>query len=272
MCDNPTPEEQERLADQLYVQNGNLARIRPECVKIDPVMRALAKLFLNSLWGKWAQKQSKNCHTTIYGQQQFSSLLGDRSIEMQSLMLRNISPGVFKVNYKKKDSFVSPVPHGNVFLAAAVTAWARITLHKQMLVIGASNLIYCDTDSIIFRWPKTGQNLSGIGLGKWTDEYPNNKIRKVYALAPKLYALELGPKDGSQEPGPQFESFRAKGIQMTLENQSRLGFDTILPLIRRTIEDKTAEHTINVKNFNIFTNSTNNALPFGNLFSRYNTK
>jgi 3-dehydroquinate synthase class II len=91
-------------------------------------------------------------------------------------------------------------------------------------------------------------------------------------LAPKLYALELGPKDGSQEPGPQFESFRAKGIQMTLENQSRLGFDTILPLIRRTIEDKTAEHTINVKNFNIFTNSTNNALPFGNLFSRYNTK
>ena len=59
---------------------------------------------------------------------------------------------------------------------------------------------------------------------------------------------------------------------MTLENQSRLGFDQILPLLKKTMEDKQTEHTIEVNNFNIFTNSTNNVLPFGNLFSRYNTK
>lgn len=277
-CDDPTPEEQERIADQLYVLNGNLARIRPEKVTIDPVMRSLAKLFLNSLWGKWAQKQSKNCHSTIYGQQQLSALMSDNTIEKESLMFRNISPGVFKANYKKKNSFVAPVAHGNVFLAAAVTAWARITLHRQMLKIGADRLIYCDTDSIIFRWPKNGQNLSGIGLGKWTDEYPKNRIIRVYALAPKLYALTLGPKNVTMdrdllEQGC-YESFRAKGIQMTLENQSRLGFAQILPLLKQTMEDKDKgkEHTIEVNNFNIFTNSTNNVLPFGNLFSRYNTK
>lgn len=271
-CENPTVEEQEMIADRLYVQNGYLARIRPECVKLDPVMRALAKLFLNSLWGKWAQKQAKNCHTTVYGQQQLTELLSSKAIEKESLMFRNVSPGVFKVNYRKKGSFVAPVAHGNVFLAAAVTAWARITLHKQMIRIGPERIIYCDTDSIIFRWPKNGENLSGIGLGKWTDEYPNNTIVRVYCLAPKLYAITLGPEDMSVADPTCYESFRAKGVQMSLVNQDRLGFQHILPLIKQSIEQKEVEHTIEVNNFNIFTNSTNNALPFGNLFSRYNTK
>lgn len=274
--DTPSPEEQEQIADALYIQNGHLARIRPSFVKLDPVMRALAKLFLNSLWGKWAQKQARNFHTTVYGQQQLSSLIGDTTVERSSLMFRNISPGVFKVNYKKKSSFIAPVAHGNIFIAAAVTAWARITLHRQMLKIGSERIIYCDTDSIIFRWPKNGERLSGIGLGKWTDEYPGNTIVRVYALAPKLYALTLGSKEGSGQdllhPENCYESFRAKGIQMTLENQTRLGFDKILPLIKNTLEHKHVECTVEVNNFNIFTNSTNNTLPFGNLFSRYNTK
>jgi len=114
-------------------------------------------------------------------------------------------------------------------------------------------------------------------LGKWTDEYPNNTIVRVYALAPKLYALTLGSKEGGtsdllEHPEKCYESFRAKGIQMTLENQTRLGFDKILPLIKNTLEHKQVECTVEVNNFNIFTNSTNNTLPFGNLFSRYNTK
>lgn len=266
--DNPDSEEQERLADQLYHQNGGLARIRPDKVKLDPVMRALAKLFLNSLWGKWAQKPAKECHTTVYGTQQFFQLWNDWTVEKESCLFRDISPGVFKVSYKKKDPFINPVPHGNIWLAAAVTAWARITLHKQMIRIGPERLIYCDTDSIIFLWPRNGEKLSGIGLGHWTDEYPKNVILKVYALAPKLYALTLGNTNTDET----YESFRTKGVQMTLGNQSKMSFSNILPLIERTLLDKQTTHDIEVANFSIFTNATNNRLPFGQLFSRYNKK
>lgn len=267
-CDNPSEEEQNLIADQLYQQNGGLAHIRPDMVKLDPVMRALAKLYLNSLWGKWAQKASKECHTTIYGTQQFFQLWNDLTVERESCLFRDISPGVYKVNYKKKNPFIQPVAHGNIWLAASVTAWARITLHKQMLRIGSERLIYCDTDSIIFLWPKNGEKLSGIGLGHWTDEYPNHIIQKVYALAPKLYALTLANRNDTNT----HESFRAKGVQMTLNNQTKMSFQNILPLIQKTMENKTEEHTIEVDNFSIFTNSTNNRLPFGNLFSRYNKK
>lgn len=265
---NPDAIEQEEIAERLYHQNGKLARIRPDKVKLDPVMRALAKLYLNSLWGKWAQKSSKECHTTIYGTQQFFQLWNDRSVERESCLMRSISPGVYKVSYKKKDPFIKPVAHGNVWLAASVTAWARITLHRQMIRIGPERLIYCDTDSIIFLWPKDGENLSGVGLGKWTDEYPDNRIVKVYALAPKLYALTLADDNKQTE----YESFRAKGVQMTLRNQSKMAFENILPLIQKTVLEKETMHTIEVDNFSIFANSTNNQLPFGNLFTRYNSK
>ena len=267
-CDDPTPEEKEMIADRLYHQNGDLARIRVDKVKLDPVMRALAKLFLNSLWGKWAQKAAKECHTTIYGTQQFFQLWNDKTVERESCQFRDISPGVYKVSYKKKDPFINPVPHGNVWMAAAVTAWARIALHTQMIRIGPERLIYCDTDSIIFLWPKTGPNLSGIGLGKWTDEYPKNRIVKVYALDPKMYALVLA----DDAKGTSYESFRAKGVQMTLANQEKMGFESILPLIQKTVTEKETMHTIEVANFSIFTNSMNNQLPFGVLYSRYNTK
>jgi hypothetical protein len=267
--ESPSEEEQQEIALRLYHQNGQLAFIRPEKVKFDPVMRSLAKLFLNSLWGKWAQKPSKECQTTVYGMQQFFQLWNDRSVEKESCLFRDISPGVYKVNYRKKESFVQAVPHGNIWLAAAVTAWARITLHKQMLRIGSERLIYCDTDSIIFLWPKIGQNLTGVGLGHWTDEYPGHTIERVYALAPKLYALTIADK---RDPTQQKESYRAKGVQMTLANQIQMSFQNILPLIQKTITDKQTEHSISVKNFSIFTNSTNNELPFGFLYTRYNTK
>ena len=268
-CADPSPEEKEDIANRLYIQNGNLARIRIDKVESNPVMRALAKLFLNSLWGKWAQKPSKECQTTVYGMQQFFQLWNDRSVEKESCLFRDISPGVYKVNYKKKDAFIRAVPHGNIWLAASVTAWARITLHKQMLRIGADRLIYCDTDSIIFRWPKNGENLSGVGLGHWTDEYPSHTIERVYALAPKLYALTVSDKNN---PSQQKESYRAKGVQMTLANQIQMSFQNILPLIQKTITDKETQHTIPVNHFSIFTNSTNNQLPFGLLYTRYNTK
>lgn len=275
-CAEPTLEEQNEIAIRLYHQNGGLARIRPEKVKVDPVMRALAKLYLNSLWGKWAQKTSKEEHGEIFGAQQLEQVFNDLKIDRDTLQFRETSPGVYKYSCKKKNPYIKNVPHGNIWLAAAVTAWARITLHKMMIKVNQLDnqmrIFYCDTDSIIFRWPKNGPKLSGIGLGHWTDEYPKNVILKFYALAPKLYALVLGSKSAPDDVTQQKESFRAKGVQMTLANQTKMGFENILPLIQRTIEDKAHKHIIEVNNFSIFTNSTNNALPFGSLYSRYNMK
>lgn len=265
-CENPSEEEQNEIVERLYRQNGNLARIRPNMVRKNAVLRSLAKLYLNSLWGKFAQKSSKTQHTTIYGTQQFLALWNNKKIDQSKCFFREISPGVYKTSYNLKNEFVNPVRHGNLFIAAKVTETARCVLHKKMLQVGPENIIYCDTDSIIFLYNQLMGILTDVGLGKWTNEYPSHVIEHVYALAPKLYSLKLSQNDNSKEV------FRAKGIQMTIENQQKMIFDAIKPLITNLITGKDSHFTIPVKNFTIFSNSGNSALPYGQVFSRYNEK
>jgi hypothetical protein len=263
--ETPDEDEKQRIMIELYHQNGNLGKIRPEKVQKNAVKRQLAKLYLNALWGKFAQKPSKTQHTTVYGTQQFLDVWHDKKIDQSTCQFREISPGVYKVSYNLKEEFIHSVRHGNIFIAAKVTETARCVLHKQMLRIGPERIIYCDTDSIIFLWDRISQ-LTGVGLGKWTNEYPNHRIVQVYALAPKLYSLTI------EKNKQEHESFRAKGIQMTLENQEKMKFDHIKPLIESILRGDKTPTTTSVSNFSIFTNSGNNALPYGQVFTRYNQK
>lgn len=267
--DNPCEEEKLELVEKLYIQNGHLGRIRPDKVKKNAVLRSLAKLYLNSLWGKLAQKPSKNNHLTIYGTQQLLDLIHNPHVQLSSCAFREVSPGVYKSNFKLKEEFVPAVKHGNLFIGAAVTATARTILHRKMLQVGVQNMIYCDTDSIIFTYDPELGILTDVGLGKWTNEYPSAIIEHVYALAPKLYSLKLRPVGGEK---PSYESFRAKGVQLTLNNQELLKFDHVKCLIENLIKGEECEFALEVDNMNIFTNSTNNALPYGQLYTRYNKK
>jgi hypothetical protein len=264
--ESPDETEQNEIVERLYIQNGNLGKIRPNKVKKNPVQRALAKLYLNALWGKFAQKSSKSEHTTIYGTQQFLELWNDKRIIKESCLFREISQGVYKVSYSMKEEYVTPVRHGNLFIAAKVTETARCVLHKQMLRVGPEKVIYCDTDSIIFLKDPNLGDLVGVGLGKWTNEYPNHVILQIYALAPKLYSLMLQNANGPSEV------FRAKGIQMSLENQERMKFNNIKVLIEDLMGASSSPTYVSVKNFSIFTNSGNSALPYGQVYSRYNHK
>lgn len=263
--ESPSDEEKKEIQEKVFVQNGHLGKIRIDKVEKNPVLRTLAKLYLNALWGKFAQKSSKTQHTTVYGTQQFLEIWHDKRIEQESCLFREISQGVYKVTYKLKDEFVHAVKHGNIFIAAKVTETARCVLHAQMIKIGPERIIYCDTDSIIFCYIESLGDLTGVGLGKWTNEYPTKKIKQVYALAPKLYSLMF-------EGESLNEVVKAKGIQMTLVNQEKMKFCHVQKLIEDFMEKKENGYTIQVNNFSIFTNSGNSALPYGSVYTRYNEK
>lgn len=267
LTEEPSEQEQQETVEKVYHDSQQLCRIRPHCVRKDPVKRALAKLYLNSLWGKWAQKPAKSCHTTIYGVQQFLELWHNSHIDQQTCHFREISPMVFKVNYNMKSEYIPSVRHGNLFIAGYVTIHARCVLHKQMLVIGPENVIYCDTDSIIaFIKAELLPVLTGTGLGKWADEYPNETIKAVFALAPKLYSIML------EKNNEISEKLKAKGVMFSLNNQKLLQFDNVKGLIEDLIHHNAQQRTIKVDNFTIYSNSTNSNLPYGKVYSRENIK
>jgi hypothetical protein len=89
-----------------------------------------------------------------------------------------------------------PLPeHVNYLHASYVTSYGRLCLMRFMELVGAENLIYCDTDSLFFRWPKENGPLPfplSTELGQMKLE---DRPKWVETRAPKMYRYET-PKKG----------------------------------------------------------------------------
>lgn len=180
--ESPSEEEQLEIQERVFEQSGRIGRIRPECVQKNPVKRQMAKLFLNSLWGKFCQKPNKDHFVVIHGYQQFASLWYDPSVDKSKFSFRHISNQTWKVKFSSHDSYAKTNPKYNIFLASKVTEEARCILHRQMLKIGPERILYCDTDSIMFIYPKKAPRLEGCGLGNWVNEVRASAPTTCYAL------------------------------------------------------------------------------------------
>jgi hypothetical protein len=270
--DDPSDEEKERLIQELYHQNGNLGRIRKEKVQKNPVKRQLAKLFLNSLWGKFAQKESHYETMTIYGPAQFSYIWSHCAILKESFTFRETSPGTYKVRFQFRSAFVRHVGHGNTLLAARITEAGRCVLHSRMLTIGPERIIYCDTDSIVFYRDRMGPELEGVGLGQWVNEYPDEVIEEFAALAPKMYTVVLS--SGRQGNQIERENVKAKGVMLSCRNKAELKIsrmkELLLPIVRGDKEHLLG--AIQLENMSIYTNCQSMSFDYATMLTRENTK
>lgn len=262
--ETPTEDEQEALVESLYLSNGRVGRIRPEHVRKDPVKRQLAKLYLNALWGKFAQKEATSQSMTVYGPAQFSEVWSMPQLIKESFRFRETSPGVFKVHYKIDEAFSRHVGHGNILFAATVTAHARCVLHRKIMEIGYDNVLYCDTDSVIFLDNPQEPMIPGFGLGEWTDEYPGQEIVRFAAMAPKMYMLEV--------EGCEAHKVRAKGVQLSLRNQRKLQIDCVMPLLDRIGRGDIPTDPIQLENMIISTNSRDAQFEYGTMMTRTGEK
>ena len=68
MSETPSSdEEKEKCIDELYALNGNVARMRKDNVQKNDVQRQIAKIYLNCLWGKFAQSSVDSQNINIFG-------------------------------------------------------------------------------------------------------------------------------------------------------------------------------------------------------------
>jgi hypothetical protein len=257
--DQPSEEEQVRILETLFESNGNIGRAKKENVKKNPVLRQVCKIFLNSLWGKFCQRKKLDFFSEITSYMDYEAIL--ECPESAKMVFRKMNEGRWRVKYTKPDFMLPPNAKYNIYLAAGVTAQARCYLHRQMLKIGPERILYCDTDSIVFLYPRTAVSLTGIGLGKWTDEHPGEEILEFMAVAPKCYMLNI---EGDTV-------MKAKGCIMSVENQKLLSTEVVKRLIQSYCTQKQME-SATLQNFSIFTNSNDIDFSYGTMFSRYNEK
>jgi len=218
--DTPSEVEMQEVIQRVEEESQFVCRVRKEFVKKNPVQRALAKLFLNTLWGKFAQRTEVTKVTTIYSYSDFMEIWNNPSVKRENLQFREIGNRVFQCQYKNIEGYTHRSNRTNIFIAAMVTSKARCILHRQMLKVGPERILYCDTDSIIFHHPNPEQWV-GNGLGQWTDELDGQSITEFFAIAPKFYLMKIGDK----------EEVKAKGVMLTLNNQEKLRRNEMIKLL-----------------------------------------
>lgn len=268
---NNTPEEEiteaqkEEIATMIETNNGGFAKPRLEKVEKNPVLRQLAKIFLNCLWGKLCQKNCSEVEQTIFGYKQYLELLSNPLIDRESVSFRHVGGLVFKSRYKLVDQLQETNRFLNVPIAASVTAHAQVVLMRQMFLVKPERVLYCDTDSIMFLREKGLPPLNKSGLGQWEDEHPGETVTRFWALAPKCYLMEI------KSPEETSYSLKCKGVRTTETNRARTKFDKIHAMIEAAVFERDPL-IIEAETMTIHPNSTNSLIPYGVMCTRYGVK
>ncbi|CAG2257249.1 unnamed protein product [Mytilus edulis] len=101
----------------------------------------------------------------------------------------------------------------NIFLATFTTSWARLKLNDVLDQL-KENVLYHDTDSVIYTERRNAQTLSLRDyLGDFTDELEGHYIEEFVSGGPKHYAYRRS--DGQ-------EVCKVRGFSLNYENQNSL--------------------------------------------------
>jgi hypothetical protein len=205
---------------QRYYNNCGVL-LDKEKIKKNSGMKLLAKICLNSLWGKFGQNDELPTTNYIKNDAWFKLLKRhmNKEVELQNEIM--IDEDTLYVSYIEKVQDKTSLMTTNVALAGFTTANARLRLYKELYKLN-DRVIYCDTDSIIYEYRKNEYNTQeGDCLGEWELE-ENGDIKNVYALAPKTYGYTS--IDGEQK-------YKCKGITLNNGNKTHFSFDTLKNLI-----------------------------------------
>jgi hypothetical protein len=195
-------------------------------IALNPGLRFTAKLFLNSLWGKFGQRSNLPRTVFVHSFGELNSLLQRRDIEVSDLIeFQGATPDddICQVQFKMKLDFADELPNTNIFVAVFTTAHARLKLLREMEKLDR-RVLYYDTDSIIYESRAGDQEpRTGSFLGELTHELkPGDYIVEFFSGGPKNYGYRT--KDGKVTQ-------KHKGITLTANVLQTLSFDVAKEMV-----------------------------------------
>uniref|UniRef100_A0A1I7U811 DNA-directed DNA polymerase n=1 Tax=Caenorhabditis tropicalis TaxID=1561998 RepID=A0A1I7U811_9PELO len=161
--------------------------------------RAVAKLMLNSLWGKFAQRIDRENTVVIIDPMEFWKMFFDTSVVIMDVLPVN---DVLVVKFRKQKETLQSLKTSAIQLASYTTSYARLRLYRFMELVGGDNILYTDTDSIVYAVPDGSMDpLEGeIGpyLGQLTDEL-SGRMTEFVTLGPKTYCYKDKLENGEEK-------------------------------------------------------------------------
>lgn len=214
----------------------------------------IAKLFLNSLWGKFVEQPHKSNLSVVVNTSEYYELMDSPHIDVQSMRWIEVKDNVWMVRYDFDDKFTKNAKNNNPYIGTFVLAHARRRLHEMMVRIGLDRVIYCDTDSIAYTHdteneennPETGEE-----LGEWENEAhgfeQGNHITEFMSVGPKSYCEVFSRPDLQ---GMDY-LLKFKGVRTIEKTFSYLNPQSLKKLIHDFCIDPDADNGIGVDSWTI---------------------
>jgi hypothetical protein len=167
-----------------------------EKISYNPGLRSLAKLMLNSFWGRFGMRENLTKHCIVDTRKKFLEILVNPSNEVINTEL--LSEEKLLISWKARDEVVVGSKKSNVVIASYTTAMARMKLYSYLEQLG-TRVLYYDTDSVIYvNRPGDVDVETGDYLGEMTDELQEygegSYISEFVSGGPKNYAYKVAVK------------------------------------------------------------------------------
>jgi len=205
--------------------------------------RTLAKMKLNSMWGKWAQNQNKTQTTLVTSVKGLYELLTSPGTEVTNLIFPNDE--VVWVSWKHSEENIAVGKNVIVAVAAYVTTKARLKLYEYLSELGES-VLYCDTDSVIF------VHKVDVPPKVKTDDYLSHLTIELEVIGSGFFIQEFvsgGPKNYAfsvlrPSTGKHTTKYKVKCINFNNGNSKVVNFTTLRDM---NLKGTTPVHVYNPK-------------------------
>ncbi|XP_068720877.1 uncharacterized protein [Montipora capricornis] len=249
-----TPAQKQAHIDAYYAREG--IRLDPAKIEKNPGLRALAKMMLNSMWGKFGQRINKTQVREFTEPQPFIQFLDSDQHDVR--YVSSLTEDRVEVHYKLQTHDVLPSPNLNIFIAAFTTCHARLRLYQALDHLG-ERVLYFDTDSVIYLHRPDDPPLDpprGAYLGDFKSELDaDDHIVEFCSGGPKNYGYKT--KNGYVE-------CKVRGFSLNVEGMTQLNYEVLRqntldelhrPLDRPRTTRVTQSHTIqrNAKTYTLET-------------------
>ena len=214
--------------------------VSPENCHENPGLRQLAKICLNSLWGKFAQRSNLSSYDFVKDYNMLICKLNDPTTASKNWHI--INENTVELRYENLTDYNIEAEYISEITGVFTTANARMRLYNMLEWLDPSQICYCDTDSVMFVYDKNNSKHKeplndkpneepklpiglrfGKGLGEWEDEMKEGDwIVELVVGGAKSYAYRT-------HKGKIV--VKQKGITLDHANETRVNFESIKQMV-----------------------------------------
>ena len=216
--------------DQLhqYIQNyweREHIHLRPSHIRKSTALRSLAKLLLNSFYGKFGQRLNLKKTHLVHSLDQLCTLMTQP--EKTLLNFHILTEDIMQIETQDSPHFSDTHLNTNVVIAAFTTCYARIRLWKVLHFLGP-RVFYTDTDSVLYEHiPGEPDPPEGNHLGDLVNEHSCKQLNCSDPACSGHFIQEFiggGPKHYGYRLNTGEEICKLRGFSLNYTNSLQIHF------------------------------------------------